>query len=89
MLVRNLQNSMDSGPTLDVVDGFCDEDEDDGDEIDGGEREVWGRLFPLIDAYSKTGYKSHLLVYIICSPCINCLVTVSRSGERGAHIWPR
>ena len=55
---------MDSGPTLDVVDGFCDEDEDDEDEIDGGEREVWGRLFPLIDAYSKTGqeqYKFHLL----------------------------
>ena len=47
---------MDSGPTLDVIDGFCDDEEDEGgDEVDGGEREVWGRLFPLMDAYSKTG----------------------------------
>ena len=47
---------MDSGPTLDVIDGFCDEEEDEEvDEVDGGEREVWGRLFPLKDAYSKTG----------------------------------
>ena len=47
---------MDSGPTLDVIDGYYgDEEEEDEDEVDGGEREVWGRLFPLIDAYSKTG----------------------------------
>ena len=48
---------MDSGPTLDVVDyGLCEDEEDvDGEEVDGGEREVWGRLFPLGDAYSKTG----------------------------------
>ena len=48
---------MDSGPTLDVVDyGFPEDEEDvDGEEVDGGEREVWGRLFPLTDAYSKTG----------------------------------
>ena len=47
---------MDSGPTLDVIDGYCgDDEEEDGDEVDGGEREVWGRLFPLIDAYTKTG----------------------------------
>ena len=51
---------MDSGPTLDVIDGFCDEEDEDGDEIDGGEREVWGRLFPLIDAYSKTGKDQQL-----------------------------
>ena len=51
-----LNLKMDSGPTLDVIDGYCGNDEDeDGDEIDGGEREVWGRLFPLIDAYTKTG----------------------------------
>ena len=47
---------MDSGPTLDVIDGLCDEEEDEERvETDGGEREIWGRLFPLIDAYSKTG----------------------------------
>ena len=47
---------MDSGPTLDVIDGFVDDEEDEeGDEVDGGERGVWGRLFPLKDAYSKTG----------------------------------
>ena len=52
-----LAREMDSGPTLDVIDyGLCEDEEDDGgDEVDGGEREVWGRLFPLKDAYSKTG----------------------------------
>lgn len=57
---------MDSGPTLDVIDyGIFDDEEDaDGDEVDGGEREVWGRLFPLMDAYSKTGGLSskHVIV---------------------------
>ena len=47
---------MDSGPTLDVVDGFCEEDEDEeAEEMEEREREVWGRLFPLVDSYSKTG----------------------------------
>ena len=48
---------MDSGPTLDVIDyGLCEDEEDEReDEVDGGGREVWGRLFPLKDAYSKTG----------------------------------
>ena len=47
---------MDGGPTLDVIDGLYDEEEDeDGEETEGREREVWGRLFPLTDAYSKMG----------------------------------
>ena len=55
--LRGTYREMDSGPTLDVVDyGFPEDEEDvDGEEVDGGEREVWGRLFPLTDAYSKTG----------------------------------
>ena len=65
---------MDSGPTLDVIDGFCDDDEDqDGEEMEEREREVWGRLFPLIDAYSKTGtWAERFYLYInVCQSVVD------------------
>ena len=70
---------MDSGPTLDVVDyGLCEDEEDvDGEEVDGGEREVWGRLFPLGDAYSKTGTWVYVDVMIICGRLKTYIFTCS------------
>ena len=67
-----LAREMDSGPTLDVIDyGLCEDEEDDGgDEVDGGEREVWGRLFPLKDAYSKTGGCRPLNVHDVMILCL-------------------
>lgn len=54
---------MDSGPTLDVIDGICDDDEEEEGDMEEKEREVWGRLFPLIDAYYKTG-ALHKLIFM-------------------------
>ena len=75
---------MDCAPTLDVVDGLIEEEEEEAGE---DRPKVWGRLFPLGKGFMAQG-KQHLLKVLLIKirPYV-MILSMCRFCEGGVHIW--